>query len=46
MGACNSSKNKHQVVETDKSVKPVIIKQDKLSDKTIFDGILRLLRCE
>jgi hypothetical protein len=46
MGACNSAKNKSQPTMTDKSVKPVIVKQDKLSEKTIFDGIICLPRCE
>jgi hypothetical protein len=46
MGACSSTKHKGNISETDKSLKPVIIKQDRLSDKTIFDGIICLLRCE
>ncbi len=40
MGACNTIKHKHFNTEINKSLKPVTIKQDKISDKTIFDGLL------
>ncbi len=46
MGVCQTNKHKHNMFEADKSYRPIVIKQNKISDKTIFDGILCLPRCE
>ncbi len=46
MGVCHTNKNKHNIIDADKSYRPILIKQNKISDKTIFDGILCLPRFE
>ncbi len=46
MGACNTTKHKQSAVEIDKSAKIQIVTQNRISDKTIFDGIYYLSRCQ
>jgi hypothetical protein len=39
MGVCNTNKHKHNMGYSDRTYQPIVIKQNKISDKTIFDGI-------
>jgi hypothetical protein len=40
MGVCNTTKHKYNMPQSDKALPHIIIKQDKISDKTIFEGML------